>query len=158
MGPRRVLPPAPQPHSPSGPSLAQLGAGSALLPPLACWASRRAQAPLATTHCYAPRALSRQRRYRLPRAARAPSGHTEGLEEAVSAGGRPARGISEIGGGLHPPCARAVALARWDPAAGTLGGVVRSLKTRKRLCPRFSLPWFHPTRLDFLWPCLNSLF
>ena len=97
LGPRRVLPPAPQPHSPSGPSLAQLGAGSALLPPLACWASRRAQAPLATTHCYAPRALSRQRRYRLPRAARAPSGHTEGLEEAVSAGGRPARGISEIG-------------------------------------------------------------
>lgn len=81
-------------HSPSGPSFApaprRLRAGSALLPPSACWASRRPQTPLATTHRHATRVPSRRRRGRLPGTARAPSGQTEGLEGAIAADAREA--------------------------------------------------------------------
>lgn len=63
-----------------------LGADSALLPSSACGSSGRPQAPLATTHSHATRALSRRRRR--PCAARAPSGRTEGLEGAIGDGGR----------------------------------------------------------------------
>lgn len=151
--------PAPQPHSPSGPSLAGARRRPRVASSPACWASRRAQAPLATTHGYATRVLSRQRRHRLPRAARAPSGRTEGLEGAIWARGRRARGISEIVGGPHLTCARAVPSVRWGSAAGTLGAVVRKLNPRKGSFQDSPYrAWFHPTRLGFLWPCLNSLF
>lgn len=79
------------------PASPRLGAGSALLPPSACWASGRPQTPLATTHRHATRAPSRRRRSRLQGTARAPSGQTEGLEGAITAGGREA-GARNLGG------------------------------------------------------------
>lgn len=75
----QMLGPRPRGHTHLGdPASPRLGAGSALLPCSAFWASRRPEVPLATAHSHATYSLSP--RHRLPRKARAPSGRTEGLK------------------------------------------------------------------------------
>lgn len=122
-------------HSPSrlsfAPALSSLRAACSS----ACWASGRPQAPLATTHRHATRAPSRQLRYRLPRTARAPSGRTQGLEEAIARGGMQAQGISGVVGlrpgraGLHRPRARAVASGRVGPGEQNSGRCSPEIKS-----------------------------
>lgn len=77
---RGSVAPAPRPHSPSGLSFAAAGRRLRAASSLGLRASWRPQAPLATTHGHATRALSRQRGCHQTRTARAPSGRTEGLK------------------------------------------------------------------------------